>query len=75
MLSDWNNKWLARLGFGLAALMLTIGAEWYRSEFGTRLDEGLRDQFLVRVVDTSPENRLTVVDINEQALQRVGLWP
>lgn len=59
----------------MAALTLALGAEWYRPEFATRLDEALRDQLLVRVVDTRPENRLTVVDINEQALQRVGLWP
>lgn len=70
-----RTKRLARLGFGLAALTLALGAEWYRPEFATRLDEALRDQLLVRVVDTRPENRLTVVDINEQALQRVGLWP
>lgn len=75
MMNDQDKKRLARLGFGLAALTLALGAEWYRPEFATRLDEALRDQLLVRVVDTRPENRLTVVDINEQALQRVGLWP
>lgn len=75
MLRRSKLNWLARLGFGFLALMLALAAEWQRSEFVTRLDEGLRDQFLVQLADSRPENRLTVVDINEEALQLEGPWP
>lgn len=49
--------------------------EWQRPEFIVRVDEGLRDTFLRLTVDTRPEDRLVVIDINEADLKAIGPWP
>lgn len=70
-----DSRWLTRFVVGLLAFFLAIAAEWRRTDFGTRIDEGLRDQFLTRFAEFGPEKRLTVVDIDERALTSVGSWP
>lgn len=67
--------WTIRTGIALIACALALFVEWQRPGFIVRLDEGLRDRFLVFSADRQPENRLTIIDINENALHETGPWP
>lgn len=65
---------LVRALIAIAALLLTVAAEWGTgpSFFGNEL---LRDAF-VRVHATSaPDPRVLVVDIDEASMSRLGPWP
>lgn len=46
-----------------------------KPEYAVRIDESLRDMFLQASVDSRQETRLTVVDIDEDALTEIGPWP
>src|SRR5687767_2705210 len=58
------------------AVMLTIWSQWLAGP-GTPFfaSEWLRDQFIRLQVDTTPETRITLIDINEESLKTVGPWP
>jgi adenylate cyclase len=82
MMNLWLRKgkriaplWLARLLIGFLACFLTVSIEWLRPGFVVSLDEALRDTALQLQAMTQPEDRLVVVDINEEALSYIGPWP
>ena len=49
--------------------------EWWRPEIVNRLEEGLRDTFLRLTAKSTRETRVTVVDINEESIVKIGPWP
>jgi adenylate cyclase len=67
---------LARAAIALAALALTLFAQWLPgagpSFFGNEL---LRDAFVRLRTSTEPEPRVLVVDIDEASLAKLGPWP
>lgn len=65
----------ALAGIALMAFLVTLFLEWQRPAFVVRVDEGLRDTFLRWTADEHAENRLAVIDIDEQALKEIGPWP
>lgn len=75
MMKDIPPLWLARLGIGLVACLLTVSVEWLRPGFVVSLDEAFRDIALQLRAKPQPEERLVVVDINEATLSNVGPWP
>ena len=75
MMKDIPPLWLARLGIGLVACLLTVSVEWLRPGFVVSLDEAFRDIALQLWAKPQPEERLVVVDINEATLSDVGPWP
>jgi len=74
-MKDIPTLWLARLGIGLVACLLTVSIEWLRPGFVVSLDEAFRDAALQLRAKPQPEERLVVVDINEATLSDVGPWP
>lgn len=75
MMKDIPPLWLARLGIGLVACLLTVSVEWLRPGFVVSFDEAFRDIALQLRAKPQPEERLVVVDINEATLSDVGPWP
>ena len=75
MMKDIPPLWLARLGIGLVACLLTVSVEWLRPGFVVSFDEAFRDIALQLWAKPQPEERLVVVDINEATLSDVGPWP
>lgn len=67
---------VARIVIALAALALTVLAQWGpgadSSLFGNEL---LRDAFVRARATTAPEPRVLVVDIDESSLAQLGPWP
>lgn len=66
---------LIKIALILLACVLAAFLEWQRPELVNRFDEGLRDAFLRLSADTRPENRITVIDISEEAISEIGPWP
>lgn len=66
---------LIRIAIVFLACCLAIFLEWQRPELVNRFDEGLRDAFLRLTADSTPENRITVIDINEESIAEIGPWP
>ena len=64
-----------RIAIVFLACCLAIFLEWQRPELVNRFDEGLRDAFLRLTADSTPENRITVIDINEESIAEIGPWP
>jgi len=75
MMKNIPPLWLARLGIGLVACLLTVSVEWLRPGFVVSFDEAFRDIALQLRAKPQPEERLVVVDINEATLSDVGPWP
>lgn len=67
--------WGVRLGLSLLACFFAAWVEFSSPEYAVRVDEAVRDAFLLAGVDKRPESRLTVVDIGEEALAEIGPWP
>jgi adenylate cyclase len=67
---------LIRGGIAIAAVLLTLWAQWM-SPPGTSFfaDEWLRDRLLRWQVSDAPEPRVLVVDIDEASLAELGPWP
>ena len=68
----------ARIGRYLIAIsvcLLVIAMEFLRPAFDRRLDESFRDTFLRLTASSQPEDRLVIVDINDEAIRTVGPWP
>ena len=65
-----------RLAIGAGALALAAALQWLPTP-GAPLpaDEWLRDRLLRLRVDTTPEPRVLVVDIDEASLAALGPWP
>jgi adenylate cyclase len=66
---------MIRISLVFLACCMAIFLEWQRPELLTRFDEGLRDVFLRWNADTTTETRLTLIDINEEAIAEIGSWP
>jgi adenylate cyclase len=66
---------LIRAGIALLACTIALALQWQLPDFMTRLDEGLRDGFVRLTAKHQPEDRLVVVDINEETLREIGPWP
>lgn len=58
--------------FALALVLLT---EFLHPSLDRRLDEGFRDVFLRLNASPVAEDRLAIIDINEDSIQRLGPWP
>ena len=67
--------WTMRVGIAVLACVMALFVEWQRPGFITRLDEGLRDSFVRLIADRQPENRVVVIDIDEETLREIGPWP
>ena len=67
--------WLMRLVASALACSLAAWVEFAPPDHAVRLDEAVRDSFLLASADRRPEARLTVVDISEEALTEIGPWP
>ena len=68
----------ARIGRYLIAIsvcLLVIAMEFFRPAFDRRLDDSFRDAFLRLTASSQPEERLVIVDINDEAIRTVGPWP
>ena len=67
-------RWIRFLA-ALLACVCVFAAEFRPPALLARFDNGLKD-FLLRVVeDASPEERLVVVDIDDDSIARLGPWP
>lgn len=66
---------LTRFSIVFLACCLTIVLEWQRPEIVNRLEEGLRDTFLRLTSKSTPETRVTVIDISEESIAEIGSWP
>lgn len=69
--------WLLRIGIALAALLITVAAEWLPppGEGANFTDNWLRDRFIRWQAAETPETRFTLVDIDEASLGEIGPWP
>ncbi len=57
------------------AAVLALFIELQRPELTDRLDEGLRDVLLQIAADFTPEERLSIIDIDEESIAEIGPWP
>ena len=64
-----------RLALCVVSVTVAGWVEFYRPDFTVRLDEAVRDAFIQMSADDSDEERLSVVDIDEAALDELGAWP
>lgn len=69
--------WLLRGAIALVAVLTTVLIEWGAPAILEKpvSDLWLRDQTLRLMASDQPENRLTLVDIDETSLQQLGPWP
>jgi len=74
--SAWRRAGLGRAAIAIAALLLTVFAQWApqapASFFG---NEWLRDRFIRVQATAAPEPRILVVDIDEASMAAYGPWP
>lgn len=62
--------------FGIAAVCITAVMQWWTPAVNTYPgDEWLRDRFTIMYASDVPENRITMVDIDETSLVKIGPWP
>jgi adenylate cyclase len=72
----FSSATLTRLVILFTAILFTIMAEWPMHSFDTDFgDEVLRDVFIRLHAAEQPEERITVVDIDEDSLAAIGPWP
>lgn len=57
------------------ALGLVLWLQFFEPLSVMRFDEGLRDTFVRLHASEVPEERVTIVDIDERSMQEVGTWP
>jgi adenylate cyclase len=69
-----NPRW-AHVFIALASCLLVLLLEILRPMSLQRFDEGLRDFFLRATANASPEERVLIVDINDESLRQLGAWP
>jgi len=68
-------RWSIRWAIGIAAIGFAAWIQWQCPPQIGRLEASLRDAYLRMQADTRPENRLVVIDVNEESLQQLGPWP
>lgn len=67
---------LIRSLIAVAAIAITVWSEWHTHPIESYFaNEWLRDHFVRIHASTVPENRITIVDIDETSLASVGPWP
>lgn len=71
----WQLAWLNRPTLALAVFCLCLLLEALRPALIGRLDEGIRDVVLQHAASRELEQRVLVVDIDEESIRRLGSWP
>ncbi len=66
---------MTRIIIVLLASILLLFFQWQRPELVNRFDESLRDAFLKLAADPTPETRISVIDIDEESIAKIGPWP
>jgi adenylate cyclase len=67
---------VSRLLIAAASVLLTLCAQWLPDQTAPYFaGERLRDSFVRLHSSTTPENRITVIDIDEASLATAGPWP
>lgn len=67
--------WLGRLLIALAACLAALATHYAAPPSLAVFDERLRDGLLRMAAQTTPETRLTIIDIDEASLAALGPWP
>lgn len=73
--------WTLRLGVlsGLLAILVWLGGAWSVPGFYARIEadflDGLTRWEVSRAAALQPENRITIIDIDESSLEAFGSWP
>ncbi len=66
---------MTRIIIVLLAFALHLFLQWQRPGLVNRFDESLRDAFLKLAADPTPETRISVIDIDEESIAKIGPWP
>ncbi len=66
---------MTRIIIVLLASVMLLYLQWQRPELVNRFDESLRDAFLKLAADPTPETRISVIDIDEESIAKIGPWP
>jgi adenylate cyclase len=74
-LSQSKNTRRARRAIALAICLLLLLLDWSRPVLFQHFDENIRDAFLRTLADSTPEDRVVVVNIDDESLRRLGDWP
>ena len=69
-----NASW-ARLAIALSTCLLLLLLDLSRPVLLQHFDENIRDDFLQTLASSSPENRVLVVNIDDESLRQLGDWP
>jgi adenylate cyclase len=69
-----NVRWV-RLAIALATCLLLLLLDISRPVLLQHFDENIRDTFLQTLASSSPENRVLVVNIDDESLHQLGDWP
>jgi len=75
MLTAAHKTLLARIAIAVVAAGLALLLEVARPTLLNRLDEGIRDVVIRHFADPTPENRIAVIDIDDETIRRIGPWP
>jgi adenylate cyclase len=73
--SPSKNARRVRCAITLATCLLLLLLDLSRPVLLQHFDENIRDAFLRKLTDSSPENRVLVVNIDDESLRRLGDWP
>jgi adenylate cyclase len=73
-LASRSSSW-ARWGIALAACLLFLFLDAFPPTLLRHFDESLRDVFLRAMADATPEDRVLIVDIDDESLRQIGQWP
>lgn len=66
---------LVRVLIAFLACLLVAFTEFIQPSLERQLNEGLRDIFLRLAASESSENRVVIIDINDEDLRLLGPWP
>jgi adenylate cyclase len=69
-----NAPW-ARIAIALATCLLFLLLDLSRPVLLQHFDENIRDAFLQTLASANPENRVLVVNIDDDSLRQLGDWP
>lgn len=72
---NFSSAWATRVVIACLSCLIVLFIEWQRPGLVTRLDEGLRDFFIQIVANPTPDERVTIIDIDEASLGDIGPWP
>jgi len=70
-----QGSFLFRSLMALLAFVCVLAAEYGRPALLTRFDDSLKDLLSQIMADPTPENRVTVIDIDDDSIERLGSWP